>query len=33
VVPALDQTFGGKPVDQTNRTGMGEADTDRERSN
>jgi hypothetical protein len=32
MAPTLDQTFGGKPVDQTNSASVGEADTDRERS-
>jgi hypothetical protein len=32
MAPTLDQTFGGKPVDQANSASVGEADADRERS-
>jgi hypothetical protein len=32
MAPTLDQTFGGKPVDQTNGASVGGADTDCERS-
>jgi len=32
MAPTLNQTFGGKPVDQTNSASVGEGDTDCERS-
>jgi hypothetical protein len=32
MVPTLDQTFGSKSVNQTDSASVGEADTDRERS-
>jgi hypothetical protein len=32
MAPTLDQTFGGKPVDQTYSASLGEAETDCARS-